>query len=656
MNAVASARGVVAARVASPLVAVVVGVFALHVLEGALIGSAWLLPDETSAARAGASLVGASGDGGTTTLYSVLTAPLWLAGTATGYALVKLLGAVFVALAAVPTYRLALLVTTRRIALGAAVTAVVVPATLYGEAVEPAAFAYLPGTAGVLFAVLYRINTRNRDAAIALALAVLAIALWPASALVLVPIYAALSAAAVGWKRLAEWPGAAILVVAAAVAYAGYYGLRPHSQLVAAFGSTDAWELFRDSLASLGVLALSLAVVGLAAALAVAGRPTREHAAVTTTALVGTAAAAAASAVSAATTGTDARVDERMLLLAVPPVAALAAGAIGRRPQRVAIAIAVGATAVAIASLWGIPTPRLEPHAPTLAIAHALGLDPLELALVWIVLAVIVVVAVRAIGGSAFAARRRTAVAIAFVVVVTLAAEAVAAGAAHQRASDLRAAHAAQVWPGGDREGGLTIVGAPGTEDTAASLLFWNPDAAEATPPLDARIINSATGEYAPPLPQSSYYLDVGAARGTPRLAGRVLERAPAGALIEAAPPERAVQTTEGLYPDGWTGAHAAFRYFGPGPASPADVVLSRTNWGGPDVANHVTVAIGPIGSEPQASQRVIVHAGQAVTVRLAAPPDAFQITIDSETFSPSRYGQSDTRELGVQPTFVVHR
>jgi hypothetical protein len=644
------------ARLVTPIAAIVIAGVALHAFEGAVIGTPWLVGDETTAARAAASLVGRAQDGGTITLYSLVTAPLWLGGTATGYTLVKLLGALLVALVALPTYHLALIVTSRGRALGAAIAAVALPATLYAAAVEPAAFAYLPATAAMLYATRFRLDRRRRDAAKAVILATIAIAVWPAAAFVLLPAGLLTAGSTVGWRRLAEWPGAAVLGALALVGYAAYYGLRPHSSLVRTIGDGDAWRLFRDAIAALGMLAVATLVVGFGAAVVsvTQRRRSRELRALADLGVVATAAAAAASALSASSAGVVGHVDERFLLLAVPIVVTLAVITTGLPAPRRSLATAAAVTAVALAFLWRVPAPRLDAHAPSLAIAHPFGVDAFELALVWIVLAGLVLLAARAIGGRRLSGGRAALTAIGLVLAVAVVAQGVAADAARKHADELDNAHATRAWPGGRTAGRLAIVAAARNDAVADAIAFWNPQAASAEPPLGERSIDSVTGAYSPPLPTASSYFDVGGTPAASQLAGRVLANVPAGLLVAADPPERARQTVEGLYDDGWTGAHAVYRYFAPGRNAPVEIVLSRTQWGGPDVANGVNVSIGPLGSEPEVTQHVTVHAGDETTLTLQAPAGPFQVIVDSETFSPSSYGQADTRQLGVQPTIRV--
>jgi hypothetical protein len=656
MSADTATRATARVRVVAPTAIVVIAGFVLHALEGATIGTPWLVGDETAAARAAASLVGRAHEGGTSTLYSLVTAPLWLAGTATGYTLVKLFGALLVALVAVPTYHLALIATSRSRALGAAVAAVALPATLYAAAVEPAAFAYLPATAAMLYATRFRLDRRSGDAAKAVILTALAIALWPAAAFVLVPAGLVTAGNAVGWRRLVEWPGGAVLGALALVGYAAYYGLRPHSSLARTIGDGDAWQLFRDATASLGVLAVATLVVGFGAAVMTVTqrRRSRELRALADLGVVATASAAAASALSASTAGSIGHVDERFLLLVVPIVVTLAVIATGMPAPRRSLVTAGAATAIALGFLWGVPAPRLDAHAPSLAIAHPFGVDAFEFALVWIVLAGLALLAARAIGGRRLFGGRAALAAIGMIVAVAAAAQAVAADAARDHADELENARATRAWPGGTKRGGLAIVAAAKGDAVADAVSFWNPQAVSPPPPLGERAIDPVTGAYSPPLPAASYYFDVGGTPDAAHLTGQVLASVPAGLLVAADPPQRARQAVEGLYADGWTGSHAVYRYFAPGRNAPVAVVLSRTQWGGPDVANGVNVSIGPLGSEPEVTQHVTVHSGGETTVTLEAPAGPFQVIVDSETFSPSSYGQADTRQLGVQPTFRV--
>ncbi|MDP9307830.1 MAG: hypothetical protein M3P15_05930, partial [Actinomycetota bacterium] len=60
-----------------------------------------------------------------------------------------------------------------------------------------------------------------------------------------------------------------------------------------------------------------------------------------------------------------------------------------------------------------------------------------------------------------------------------------------------------------------------------------------------------------------------------------------------------------------------------------------------------------PLGGKPLATRKWIIHTGGARVFTFRTPPRRFQVTIHiSPTFSPSQFGQPDTRQLGAQVAF----
>jgi hypothetical protein len=136
-------------------------------------------------------------------------------------------------------------------------------------------------------------------------------------------------------------------------------------------------------------------------------------------------------------------------------------------------------------------------------------------------------------------------------------------------------------------------------------------------------------------------------------------------ALYRISPPRRVRMTLEGVYADGWTGGEAALTQY----VTPGDrpmrlrMKLSRAAWTGEDVPGQVTWRIGPAVkrdglaaiSRVAASGAWTAHSGRSRTFMIRTPPPPYRLEVNvSPTFSPSRFGQADTRELGV--VFEVHR
>ena len=146
-------------------------------------------------------------------------------------------------------------------------------------------------------------------------------------------------------------------------------------------------------------------------------------------------------------------------------------------------------------------------------------------------------------------------------------------------------------------------------------------------------------------------------------IAGATLARHGPLVLTRIKPPPRVGMTLEGVYGDGWTGGTAALTQY----VAPANrpmrlrVSLSRAAWSGPDVPGHVTLRVGPaverngVAAIDQATETSewTAHAGKSrlFTFDTPRPPYRLEIRVDP-TFSPSRLGAVDTRELGVQVAF----
>lgn len=626
----------------------------LHALQGSAIASPWLLPDELRVAAGTRSLAGEGGSG-VRTLYSLATAPLWLFGTATGYGLAKALGAVALSLAAFPAYALARMVARPWAAAAAAFGAVCAPATLYASAVLWVNLSYPLAVAGLLFLIRFAVSGSVRAAAASFVSLALAAALWPALLFLLAPAILAGVAWRASWRPFLRWPGASLLVAVPAVAYAAFWIARSESSAVAA--AAERWyDLPADALASLGAFAIGLALVPPIAALAaVLGiRQARDA----WRALVSFLPAALAflalgSAVEAATRSAGARaLDESVLLAAVPLVLATAAGAVDRLAlSRVSLGLGALAVLVAVGFVHASAAESFQPHAPSLELVDGLGLPPLWFALAALAIVPVALAAV-ALGFGKEGARLRTAAVLTGIsVLAMLGGEIVAGRAAHSRADATR-----RLLPEppslAAREAGKRPIAVLSTADSepelVESLLFWNPRAFTVEPGLADRAVDPATGLFSPPL-EVRYAFDLGG----DRIGGRVLASSPAGSLIRPATPMRAVQTIEGLFPDGWSGAQAVYRRFRAANGDALDLTVSRAGWGGPDVPSGVTIAVGPLEGTAEPVRRLDIRPGQTIKLSLPAPGHPFRVVIDSQTFSPSSFGQADNRRLGVQLAFA---
>lgn len=125
--------------------------------------------------------------------------------------------------------------------------------------------------------------------------------------------------------------------------------------------------------------------------------------------------------------------------------------------------------------------------------------------------------------------------------------------------------------------------------------------------------------------------------------------------------PLRLSSQVTGVYADGWTGADATyFQYWAPKRRPGViDVTLSRVGWNGPDAPGTATVTVQSLRAAAAAAaerRTWVAHTGGSTSFRLAAPPPPFSVNVHvAPTFTPSRFGFADTRELGVQATFTYH-
>ena len=149
-------------------------------------------------------------------------------------------------------------------------------------------------------------------------------------------------------------------------------------------------------------------------------------------------------------------------------------------------------------------------------------------------------------------------------------------------------------------------------------------------------------------------------APSTLKLVGRKVAATSTLALYEVRSPLRLGETVEGIYPDRWMGSDAALTRYVPS-GKRIHVTLSRTAWGGPDAPGKVRIAVGPVAGadgslklhKPTALRTWTIHSGAQKTFTLPTPTPPYRLEIHIEpTFSPSQFGQPDTRQLGAQVFF----
>ena len=129
-------------------------------------------------------------------------------------------------------------------------------------------------------------------------------------------------------------------------------------------------------------------------------------------------------------------------------------------------------------------------------------------------------------------------------------------------------------------------------------------------------------------------------------------------ALYAVRPPPRIASSSSGIYGDGWMSSDAAFTSFAGGRGGHVAVILSRAAWRGPDVPGHVKVTVarrrGSSLGKPIATRTFTIHSGKTRKLLLSAPAGPYTVSVHiAPTFSPSQFGQSDTRQLGATVYFA---
>jgi hypothetical protein len=138
---------------------------------------------------------------------------------------------------------------------------------------------------------------------------------------------------------------------------------------------------------------------------------------------------------------------------------------------------------------------------------------------------------------------------------------------------------------------------------------------------------------------------------------GRLIGARPPFALYATDGPLRLAEARSGIYGDGWAGADASYSRFATSSRGLVAVSLSRRLWTGQDVPGHVLVQVVPLGGgagEALVRRTTTLHSGQSKTLTVKVPNRPFTVTVHtSPTFSPSQFGQPDTRQLSAQVTFT---
>jgi len=141
-------------------------------------------------------------------------------------------------------------------------------------------------------------------------------------------------------------------------------------------------------------------------------------------------------------------------------------------------------------------------------------------------------------------------------------------------------------------------------------------------------------------------------------LAGAVVAEHPPFVLYRIVGPLRLASSVQGVYGDSWTGANATYlRYATPdGRRGTVRLRLSRAAWGGPDIPGQVHIQVVALrGSKTSitTTRRWVIHSSGTRVFNLPTPRPPFEVNVRIRpTFSPSKFGLPDTRQLGAQATF----
>lgn len=110
----------------------------------------------------------------------------------------------------------------------------------------------------------------------------------------------------------------------------------------------------------------------------------------------------------------------------------------------------------------------------------------------------------------------------------------------------------------------------------------------------------------------------------------------------------------DGVFADGWSGATARYTNYA-SEAGEVRVSVGRAGWGGTDVPATVSIEVKRLDSGHRVSRaRVVVHSLTQRALRLPTPAAPYRVDVRVDpTFSPSQFGLGDQRQLGVQLAFA---
>ncbi len=647
---------------AFPLIGVYLLLCAVYVVEVWQRVTPWLFTDElelTQLSRSIAKTGHAARRGqphSADTLYTYLTAPLWLIhNTATAYAAIKYVDVFVMTSAVFPTYLLARMLVRRPAAVFAAAAAGAIPALVYSSYIveEPLAYPYAAWCIFLIAKALVVSADRTRKSRTWITLAVVASLLAPAvkSELVIVPLmfagaalFAAMSSAS-GRRRLAawslgDWIGAIILVLGVVFFVSGA-GSR-YSQAWYAITTFYKHRMFVMGDWAAGSLAIGVGVIPLVVGIAALFRApdetqSRELRMVRCTMLSALIAFGLYTAMKAAYISTvfETRVEERNLIYIAPALFVGTAFVLERRSVNLR-ALALAGTYVlyliGYAAYHSTQSPyemgvRFYSDAPGFSIAQQSNLTfyltPHDVRLVLLGLfavSMLIVLAPRLLPTRQRLVGALTVVLAVGIVAWNLTGEISAASNTNFIGRQFGASLVRPFsWVDAITKGRPTLYYDQGVSDQTAEwmLEFWNRSIAGATS-LDGTIhgpgpagapnmaLNGTLVTGATPLSSTTPYEYAVESVPCVDLAGKVVGTHGYHAagqirtwrLVELSHPIRFRSQCTGISPDGWSGAADSSYYrFSGGTGGWVRVDISRRDWTGPTPPTNVHVLFGKLAT-----------------------------------------------------------
>lgn len=700
-----------------PLLSVYAWLCVVYLVEAWTRPTPWLFGDElelTQISRAIAATGHAARRGqahSIESLYTVLTAPLWLIhDVGAAYAAVKYADVFAMTAVVFPTYFLARLVVGRGYALFAAAAAGAIPSLAYSSYIVEETVAY-PYAALCLFLIAKALLTR-RPGWIAGAVAASLVAPIVRGELVVVPFVLFLAAALTAWsspwsvRRRASWSwgdyvGLLTLLAGLVFVVSGVASTHSRQWYVTTYAYQN--RMFTMGMWAAASLAVAVGVLPMLAGLASLWRPrgetptaeARVFRAIFVSAIVGYGMYTAVKAAYLSTVFAT-RVEERNLIYLAPLLFVGTALVLERRRVHPAALVGAAALTLYLVAYSGYHSVGSPYEMGIQIYSDALGFEILQAANRYVYLsiheALLLLIGVFALSFVLLSApalrvvRERSrlvaggAAALAVAVVAWNLTGEIGAAAATVSISRANANTLKRPFSWVDDATKRTptlYFGAGESDPNAENLLeFWNKSLTRISsldgtvggpgpaggPDLDRNGVvswNGAAGQYEYAVEDRPCVDFAGKVRELhPYLGGGEVQH---WALVRLAHPNRLVSLCMGLYPDGWSGEHDSqyFRFSG-GRGGLLRIVVSRRNSNGRSDPSPVHVIVSGLVIDthayPEAGKITkeltkTIDSGQTLTFSVQAPADRFvvRVVVDKK-FVP---GNGDERELGAQISYT---